>query len=268
MDVFSEEHVHELCRSGLDRFVSASASASLPLDYKASLKELCAIVSGNLHSGRLERQNRYRSSQQALTLAAYIDRVIATWVQERPRWQSLQANEPDAWLALKQDLMRAAKRLILRRPVAGSFADTPEDYVQLACLQIKRAEYRFDIPLIFWARSILKNTIRQPDRSRDALDLWHFSLDEPFASAEGDSGIVSEYADRKADSVFDRVHEREALLSAVGKLTLLRQAILILTFFDECTDAEIVKKLDISLTHLYSTRHRALKQLLELLEKR
>jgi RNA polymerase sigma factor (sigma-70 family) len=267
MPTFSQDHLHEMCRFGLDRFTSTNGIYSLPLSYEASLHELLDIAIGNLIAGRLERQNGFRASGKALTIPDYIDRVIATWVEERPHWRSLQAGEPDAWERLNRDLLPAAKRLIHRRPVSGSAASTPEDFVQLACLRIARAEYRFDIPLSVWMRAILKNTIREPDRSRDALDLWHFSLDTPLPGNGDESGVVSEFADSKAELGFDRIHEREALLHALDHLAVLRHAILVLTFFEERTDAEITKILDISLTHLHSTRHRALKQLAGLLEK-
>lgn len=263
MASFSSEQVAAFCRLALEQFLNHWGENSLPLDPEASLLEITAIVIENLSAGRLDRQNRFRASSEQLTLPAYLHRLIPIWSTERARWRSLRAKDRDAWASLKQDLNASAQRLLRNRHLAGSAASTVDDYVQRACLNIiTRCSYRFDVPLLLWTRAILKNTIRESDRSHDALDLWHYSLDSMIPTGSDQEFFdVPESTDPTADLVFERIGEREAVLCALNKLTTLRRAILILTYFHELADADITQQLGITHSHLYSTRHRALKQM-------
>lgn len=267
MASFLADELATLCRLFLEQFVNVWGQSTLPLDLDASLSQITAIAAANLSAGRLARQNHSRAPSFQLTLPAYVERLIPIWSTEYPRWCSLQAHKSQAWKWLEQDLTVMARRHLRNYPLAGSFAFTPEDHVQRACLTIVRNRYPFDVPLLLWARAILKNTIRERERSTDALDRWHSSLDADIRPGSDPDSFNprTEFIDPSTDRAFDRIWQRETVLCALAKLTHLRQAILILTYFEELADAEIAQKLNISLTHLYSTRHRALKQMSKLI---
>lgn len=269
MEILAPDRLQDLCRRRLERFVSIHGHACLPLSFDACPVKLGEIISRNLHTGRLARCSEYRSRRHDPGVTEYVDRVIATWTQEYSYWSGLKTHHAPTWHWLGEDLARAAKRFMRQRPRQGSDAFAPEDYVQRACFKILRADYPFDVPLLLWARSILRNTIREPDRSRDVLDVWHYSLDaidsvteENFTDADAGSG----FADHKAAHRFERVGQQEDLRRDLEQLTPLRRAVIILSFFEELPDSEIAGKLDISMSHLYSTRHRALKQLSRIVE--
>lgn len=266
MATFLADELATLCRLLVKQFVNISGQNSLPLDLESSLLEITTIAAANLRAGRLARQNRARASSHQLTLPAYVEQLIPIWATEYPQWCSLQAHKTTAWRKLEQDLTVTARRLLRNRPLAGAFAFTAEDHVQRACLNIVRNRYPFDVPLLLWTRAILKNTIREMERSGDALDRWHSSLDTdvPVGSDPESFNPSPEFVDRSSERAFNRIGQREALLCALARLTPLRQSILILSFFEGLSDADIAKKLDISMTHLYSARHRALKQLSKL----
>lgn len=269
MDTLSLEELRSLCCRHLDSFISKKGQPALPMSFDSSLCEITTLVAKNLGTGRLDRQNRSRAPLEQLTLEAYVDRVIAVWAEEQPVWYALRAREPEAWRWLEQDLTRTAKQLLGKRVRPGSDALVAADHVQRTCLKILSYDFHFDLPLLVWARTILKNTIREPGRSRDALDRWHLTFQEMLASPLEKDGDALEYepTDNASEERLAQIREREAILQHLAKLTPLRQAVLILTYFEDVPDPEIATRLEISRTHLYSTRHRALKQLCNWMKK-
>ena len=61
--------------------------------------------------------------------------------------------------------------------------------------------------------------------------------------------------------------EEERLAKAFSQLPLMRQRILVLLFVEELSPAEISRKLNCSVQHVYNQRSLALKKLRQLLEK-
>ncbi len=245
-------------RQRLVRFVSQN---HLQLDISPSVREIADIVHKNTTSGRYSRFVKNYKSRARLTPALYIDRVIATWVKEAPRWNLLVEYDNAAWKQLCERFTRAGEKWIGRGRSLRGFA--AEDFAQQAMELMLKAEYPFDVPFEPWALTILYRVIFGRARAnKDVMDHQPESFEELLALTDGEGkGIEKQFADPLAHKFVQIAQDRELLWRAMEQLQPTLRIVIELFFFHQLTDEEIARKLNTSTANIQTRRHRGLKRL-------
>lgn len=233
-----------------------------------SEERVIRIVRTNLARRRFERFAG-NSSPAPSVLGDYIDRILSTMCLEQSRILALEIGDRDAWLELRDHLMRRASRMIERldrRESAGLAADLANQ----VCLIVFEEPYPFDVAFEAWITVILKNLVlARVTRSTDALDRKHplDSLDVVRKSESGEAITLSDLVtDDKSLAQFEKADNRIMLQKAIEQLPSAPQRLVIqYSFLDELDDDEIARRLGKSKQAVYNLRQRALVRLKEIL---
>lgn len=249
-----------LVRRRLVRFVSQNR-VRLDISLAISVHEIARIVRKNRTSGRYDRFKKNDKSRAPLTPTLYVDRVIAIWVEEAPRWKLLVEHDNAAWKQLCERFTRAGEKWIGRGRSLHGF--TAEDFGQQGIELMLKAEYPFDVPFEPWALTILHRVIYGRARTdKDAMDHQPESFEEllMLADVEG-KGIEKQFADPLAHKFVQMAQDHELLWGALEQLQPTLRIVIELFFFDQLTDEEIARKLNTSTANIQTRRHRGLKRL-------
>ncbi len=223
------------------------------------------VVHENIARGRFERLASSQSTRHPLSLADYVDRVIANSV-ERARVSALERGDAAAWTQLRDFLARRAFRAVQRFRNAGEAITAAHDFANDACLILFEERYPFDVSFDAWAATILKNLIlAKYTRSTDALDRRGppESLDAPRVSDQGAISTLGDFlSDGHALMPFEKIEDQSALRDLVSQLhSRTQQQVLLLTYIDGLDDAEIARRLGRSKQAVYNLRNRAIAKL-------
>ncbi len=240
------------------------------------VKHIAGIVSRNVASGRAQRVMARQSTEggEDLPLKAYIDRVIDFYLQERGRVEALAAQDEVAWTELRDRLTGRAYNILLRLQVAsGRARGEAPDFAQATCRIIFSHTFPYDVAFDAWATVILKNHILEHyTRSQDLLDREPrmLSLDRPGRSETGDDfSLYNLLTDDSGASAFERLEVQEWLMQAIDGLgSRAQQQVIIDGFFYGLSDGEIARRLGKTRQAIYNLRHRALRDLKEILRKK
>lgn len=254
---------------------------------------VAAILCRNFAGGRAARIMQ-RMSAAELALAptgpgadpdearrlAYRRRVVQTYAAERERLLALEAGEDAAWAALERQLERSALRILTQHGVRGAYAaDRAAELAQQACVLIFRATYPCDVAFDAWSHIVLRNVVHAArSRSHDVLDRGAFvrSLDEMQENADGDEvgAAAGRGGFQPCGGAFDDPFgaeggpgspDMQALIEAILQMrSANRRAVLVYTYFQGLDDGEIAEKLGRNRDGVQVLRHRALRQLREL----
>lgn len=248
----------------------------------------------NLESGRAQRViARLWSQQNELATSAefslanlraseiehwrrcYLQQVIQIYRQEHNRIDALYRGEREAWQTLAAQLNNSATRLLLQKGIAAAQAiELARDMAQQTCMKIYSSPFPYDVGFMLWSHVILKNQILYIlTRSGDLLDRNRHvdSLDRLQDENEDHcQWVAANYTatDPKSASLLNpgQVEEWDYIARALEKLTSPgRRAVIILTYFYELSDEEIASQLGKSKNAIYTLRHRALRQLQQVL---
>ncbi len=226
------------------------------------------IVQRDLARGRYERFAG-NPSPQSPTLTDYVDRILSYISLEQSRMLALETGDRDAWLELRDYLMRRASRMIARldhNELPGQAADLANQ----VCLIVFEEPYPFDVEFEAWITVILKNLVlARLSRSTDALDRRHRieSLDVYRKNETGEAITFSDVVgDDKSLAAFEKAENRLLLQKAIEQLPSEPQRLVIqYSFLDEMDDDEIARRLGKSKQAVYNLRQRALVRLKEIL---
>jgi RNA polymerase sigma factor (sigma-70 family) len=240
------------------------------------VRRITDIVSQNVASGRAQRVMAGQSieGREELPFETYIDRVVNFYLREHSRVEALAARNEVAWTELLEQLAGRAYNILLRLQVPpGRARGEAADFAQAACEVIFSYPFPYDVSFDAWATRLLKNCILwRYTRSQDLIDREPriLSLDRPGGSeTDGDFSLYDLLADDSGASAFKRFEVREWLIQAIARLrSRAQQQVIIDTFFYELSDEEIAKRLGKSKQAVYNLRHRALKRLKQILERR
>lgn len=269
-------HILQMC----ERRVSEAVAEDDLEQYGASREELVRhvadIVSRNVASGRARRVTARESTkgEGELLPETYIDRVVNAYLREHGRVQALAAQEEVAWTDLRDQLTGRAYNILLRQQSpTGQARGEAADFAQETCEVIFNHPFPYDVSFDAWATRILKNRILwKYTRSPDLIDREYriISLDRPSRSKTGDDfSLYDLLADDSGTSAFERLEVQEWLIQAIARLrSQAQQQVIIDTFFCELSDEEIAKRLGKTKQAVYNLRHRALRGLEEILERR
>ncbi len=281
-----------ICRQRVDQMVTQEELTRLGLSRTELVEQIAATILRNLASGRAQRvmavsadtgQRRDTTaasptsdplpptSEDAGRFADYVDRVIATYLQEHVRVERLVERDEATWTNLFEQLTNRAYRFLQRRQVpAARAADEARDFAQQACERIYNAPFPFDAPFDAWATRILFNEIRQRDtRSRDLTDRTRGIISLDLGTEGNDFSLYEVLFDPASSAIFEQLEIQIWLLRAIDRLrSRAQQQVIIYTYFDELSDAEIAQRLGKSRQAIYNLRHRALRKLKKILENK
>jgi RNA polymerase sigma factor (sigma-70 family) len=240
------------------------------------VRHVTGIVSRNVASGRARGGAAGQSTkgEEKPLSETYIDRVVDSYLREHGRVEALAAQDEAAWTELLEQLTGRAYSILLRLQVpSGRARGEAADFAQETCEVIFNHPFPYDVSFDAWATRILKNRILwQYTRSQDLIDRESriLSLDRPGQSETGDDfSLYDLLADGSGTSAFEHFEVRERLIQAVACLRSRgQQQVIIDGFFYELSDEEIAKRLGRTRQAVYNLRHRALRRLKEILEKR
>ncbi len=243
----------------LTLYLKIHPTACLPHERVAAENVLRALARQNFLSGRYERYRRHRRVEVNLTPTRYIAHLIETWVAQAPFVIQLLQNKPEAWRSLLRECTQAAAAVLGHFPST----DTAEDYAQRACAQILVSAFPFDVPFLWWARTITQHLVRARARSKDRHNdvVLSLSVSPNPAIPDADEGWA--IADPVAQLNLDLIEDRDLLVRAVRRLTAQRLTVIVMSYFEGATDREIADVLGINAANVQTLRHRALDQLQE-----
>jgi RNA polymerase sigma factor (sigma-70 family) len=214
------------------------------------------------------------ASREESPAETYVDRVIHSYLQEQSRVEALAAQDEAAWAELHEQLTGRAYNILLRLQVPpGQAMGEAADFAQAACEIIFSHPFPYDVSFDAWATRILKNRILWRDtRSQDLIDREPrtLSLDRPGRSETGDDfSLYDLLTDGAGTSAFERLEVQEWLMQAIAGLRSgAQQRVIIDSFFYGLSDEEIATRLGKTKQAVYNLRHRALRDLKEILERR
>lgn len=289
----------DLCAQRVRALVDQAELEQRGIASDALVKRITEIVDRNLKSGRADRVTlagpqtedskssgapadpepgtpaESETDQPAATddpRTAYVDHVIETYLRESERVESLAAKDEAAWSEFYEQKATHAYRILRRGQMPAARAATEaEDFAQQACETIFSETFPYDVPFDAWAGRILINLILHRDtRSNELLDrepgissLDQFSRRDP----DSDFSLYQLLTDESSEAIFERLEIQEQLLQAIAGLpSEAQQHVIIDTFFYELTDDEIQQRLGKSRQAVYNLRHRALRNLRQILE--
>ncbi len=148
------------------------------------------------------------------------------------------------------------------------------DAAQQTCLKIYSSAFPYDVAFDTWNHVILKNQILHPlTRSGDLLDRCRRI--DPLESMQAEMEdrrveVAASYASNHPGPSHmlnsGQVEERDCIVRALVKVSSLeRSAVIVFTYFYELSDEEIAVQLGKSKGAIHTLRHRALRQLQQIL---
>ncbi len=253
------ERVRALCLERVD-----ALQQPLPVEED----RVVCIVQANIAKGRFQRFAGSRSVSDPAVLSDYVDRVLFHVCSEYSRIRALEKGDPDAWKYLGDLLARRAFRMIQHfRNSPGSF-EAP-DFAHDACLVIFEAPYPFDVAFEAWAFVILKNlVIARCSRSGDILDrgMPAMSFNPPRTSGEETFDTSELLSDERSLAPFGRIETESIVRAAIERLrSRAQRQVIIYTYFEGLSDAQIASRLHRSKQAVYNLRNRALVRLKDIL---
>ncbi len=227
-------------------------------------------VEKNFASGRFQRLVSARSKQHPLSIGRYVDNVISHLRLENPRIRALECGDRDEWNRLREVLYRRACKMVRRFRPRGQIDEEALDFAQQACIIIFEKRYPCDVSFEAWATTILNRLIiAHYTRSPDALSqpLSADSIDQLQTSRDGRTNNRAELIPHPQSFLqFERIEDRIVLLNALNRLGSEDQRrVVIDTFFEGISDAQLAKKLRRSEQAIYNLRARALSRLKKIL---
>lgn len=252
----------ELDRLACEHSLVCEHALSLAND---DLLRIAAILRRNLRLGRAQRvMAKQGVVLSATTWLAYQRQVVQVYWHEYGRVYRLAENDRQAWEQLWRELANAARLAFLRCCMGCAAAeDRACDASQQACVQIYANAFPFDAPFSRWACAILKNCILQVlTRSNDLLDRHPYiasidDLDAPrgaFAAAQW------------SEDAYAHSDKMSALLDAIERMqSQNRRQVLMYSYFEDMDDKEIAEAMHRSTGVIHTLRHRALRQLREIM---
>lgn len=204
----------------------------------------------------------------------YLHRLTQVYRQEHLRLNRLAQGDHDAWHALATQLAKSAYRLLLHRGISADLAvEMAKDAAQQTCIRFYASTFPYDVAFDAWVHLILKNVILHTlTRSGDLLDRGHTdSLDHlPFELDDLSLSVIASYAATAPNPSHwphsGQIEDRDWIVRALEKMANpQRRAVIIFTYFYELNDDEIALQLGKSKGAIYTLRHRALKQLHQVL---
>jgi RNA polymerase sigma factor (sigma-70 family) len=299
--------VLELCAYRVNQAAAQDDVTQQGISREALTERVAEIVARNLASGRAQRmmrageqrthgegETRRRGDMEASDLSvsprprvpasanapqlpspsapleAYVDRVIASYLQEHHRVERLAAGDEVTWNRLGEQLARRAQAMLLRRQVPGDrAASLAADFAQETCEIIYSHSFPYDVSFDGWSTLILKNRILgRYTRSPDLIDRQVIqSLDRPSGGDASDHfSLYDLLVDPAGDAAFERTEVQALLIQAIAHLpSPAQRAVIIDTYFYELGDQEIARRLGRSRQAVYNLRHRALRNLRRIL---
>ena len=274
--IVATSHIPQMCERRVSQAVTEDDLEQCGTSREEFVRHITDIVSRNVASGRAQRVMARQSTEgrEELPLETYIDRVVNSYRQEHGRVEALAAQDEAAWTELLDQLTGRAYNILLRFQVPpGRARGEAADFAQATCQVIFNHPFPCDVSFDAWATLILKNRILWRDtRSQDLIDRRPgiISLDRPGQSETGDDfSLYDLLTDDSGTSAFERLEVREWLIQAIACLrSRAQQQVIIDGFFYELSDEEIAKRLGKTKQAVYNLRHRALRGLKEILERR
>jgi RNA polymerase sigma factor (sigma-70 family) len=241
------------------------------LSQAALAQRVSQIVARNLESGRARRVLAASQVVSIEQLEPYIDRVIATFLSEHERVDRLASAEGDEWSRLFGQLTNRAYVMLARVRQSPATAAEAIDFAQAACESVFHHTFPCDVSFDAWVTLILKNCVLQRyTRSRDLLDRNPevASLDDSQMLAVGEGFSLHDLLADPSAAVFERREIQDWLLQAIARLTSqAQQEVIVALYFNDHTEAEVARHLGRSVQAVYNLKHRALRQLKELLQR-
>lgn len=236
-------------------------------------ERVASIVSRNLASGRAGRAMTGRTTDdlEEPALQAYVDRVIACYLQEHRRVERLAAKTGGEWNRLYEQLTRRAWYVLQGYVVCPArAADDAQDLAQETCEAIFCCRFPYDVPFDAWATRILLNCVLYyRTRSKGLMDrqLGIGSLDRPgFRRGDHGFSMYELLSDESGTSAFERLEERVWLLQVVGCLdSREQQQVIVDKYFYELKDEEIARRIGKTRQAVWNLRRRALQNLRKML---
>jgi len=267
--------IFQMCERRVSEAVTDDDLEQRETSREELVRQITGIVSRNVASGRAQRVMAKQSTEgrEELPLEIYIDRVVNSYLQEHGRVEALAAQDEAAWTELAEQLTGRAYNILLRFQVPpGRARGEAADFAQATCQVIYNHRFPCDVSFDAWATLILKNRILwRYTRSQDLPDREPIrSLDQPIRSGTGnDFSLYDLLTGDSGAPTFERLEVREWLIQAIACLrSRAQQQVIIDTFFYELSDEEIAKRLGKTRQAVYNLRHRALRGLKEILERR
>ena len=274
--IVATSHIPQMCERRVSQAVTEDDLEQCGTSREEFVRHITDIVSRNVASGRAQRVMARQSTEgrEELPLETYIDRVVNSYRQEHGRVEALAAQDEAAWTELLDQLTGRAYNILLRFQVPpGRARGEAADFAQATCQVIFNHPFPCDVSFDAWATLILKNRILwRYTRSQDLPDREPriLSLDRPGQSETGDDfSLYDLLTDDSGTSAFESLEVREWLIQAIACLrSRAQQQVIIDGFFYELSDEEIAKRLGKTKQAVYNLRHRALRGLKEILERR
>ncbi|HLF26281.1 MAG TPA: sigma-70 family RNA polymerase sigma factor [Anaerolineae bacterium] len=264
----------QLCKQRVKVSAAPARLRSTQLSETGLARQVAQIVQHNLASGRAHRVIGCGSGVACLTqgqIEQYIDRVIACYLDEYPRVKQLAEGDSCTWLWLVDLLARRAYHMLQRWQVSSLQANQEAaDFAQLACESISQALFPYDVAFSAWATLILKNHVRKRyTRSPDLIDRNPFteSLDAIHSlQPENNQSLYDMLADPLSEALFKQVDDQEQLTQAIACLSSHTQRdVITFSYLHGLSDELIARRLGKSKQAVYNLRHRALRQLRNIL---
>lgn len=255
----------ELDRLACEHSLMCDHTTSLAND---DLLRIATILRRNLRLGRAQRvMAKQGGDLSATTWLAYQRQVVQVYWHEYGRVCRLAENDRQAWELLWRELANAARLALLRYFMGGAAAeDRACDASQQACAQIFANAFPFDAPFSRWACAILRNCILQVlTRSSDLLDRHPYieSLDD-LDAPRGAHGALA-FAHWSEDA-YTHSDQMGALIAAIERMqSQNRRQVLMYSYFEDMDDKEIAEAMHRSTGVIHTLRHRALRQLREIM---
>ena len=226
-------------------------------------------IEKNIESGRFERFTGSRAKMHPLALDNYGAIVVNYALAEHRRVLALERNDDEEWRHLGDFLRYRAARMLQRINGNANFDAYASEFAQDACVIIFNHRYPCDIAFEAWVTRILKNLIlARRTRSTDAMDRQYpvDSLDAPILDDGNTSALGELISDPQSSEPFEKTENQLLLRNAIDKLrSRAQQQVIILSYFDELSDAQIAQRLGKTTQAIYNLRQRALPRLEEIL---
>lgn len=263
--------LHQHCDRRVRALVTPEVAAKHSLLHAKLVQRISQIVARNFESGRIRRVIGASEATSTEQLEPYIDRVIAVFLAEHERLERLASAQGDEWSRLFRQLTNRAAAMLTRVRQSPATAAEAIDFAQAACEAIFHHTFPYDVSFDAWATLILKNFVLQRyTRSRDLLDRNPevASLDDSQMLAVGEGFSLHDLLADPSAAVFERRDVQDWLLQAITSLaSQAQQQVIVALYFDNRTEAEVAHHLGRSIQAVYNLKHRALRQLKEILQR-
>lgn len=257
----------EAIRQALESALALLAAPEHPLPdpYQATSEHdrLVAVLAHNLAAGRYARACK-AGGQPTLSLPAYAQRVAAGLSADWERVAGLRKGEAGLWMALLDELEQKAFRWLGPAGSAGWARAEAVDAAARTCADLwcwlRGHVYPFDVPFACWMARMLRNRLLEAARNR-RVAARHIvdSVDRPLR----EDGLVlgDVLSPGRSDMAVDCVVIRDTVQRALARLER-RQALVVRRWYLEgWPAAEIADSLLVTVSYVYTIKHRALRRL-------